>query len=39
MPQRYKRVRSVIFAAITAVTALLGAVSSVLADSGSGPYP
>jgi zinc transporter ZupT len=40
MPQqRFSKLRSVIVAAITAVTALLGAVSSVLADTGSGPYP
>ena len=40
MPQRqFRKLRSLVVAAFSAVTALLGAVHSVLASSGGGPYP
>jgi hypothetical protein len=40
MPQRrFVRFRSIFLASISAVVAILGAVSSVLADTTSGPYP
>ena len=40
MPKRQiKKLRTVILSAFSAVVALLAAVSSVLADSGGGPYP
>lgn len=40
MPKRaVRKIRSVIIATFSAVTALLGAVTSALAGSGGGPFP
>jgi hypothetical protein len=40
MPKRrFVKFRSILLASISAVVAILGAVSSVLADSTGGPYP
>lgn len=40
MPKRaVRKIRSVVFATFSAVTALLGAVTSALASSGGGSFP
>ncbi len=39
MPKRHLTVRSLVFAATLALTTILGAVATVLADSGGGPFP